>query len=298
MSGPPKITLNELKKHMQLFLDFPHVEELIETQLQETVQEILLTKAQNGGRNPVDVLHDYINAGENWEMRLGIVVGFTQGSIEKLKRVFAALCPGRSWNEVKTNTCLQHRMVQWIVNPFEVDVYIPPFLQASFSLPGNWVDLLQNKDYLQGVVRSKLQAKYAVWIGNELESQIKNVIENLGYGTQKGKVEIVDNKEVDVVVPDTDNPRILIMASYQLTTSSSQSSKANEQMRMYRKVQEYRDSRGQRRSPDIKFINVIDGGGWLARLNDLETIWKGCDYCFALANLGDLKDVLDYVMNP
>ena len=40
----------------------------------------------------------------------------------------------------------------------------------------------------------------------------------------------------DVAVPGVAAPRILIMASYQLTTSSSQSSKANEQVRMYEAV--------------------------------------------------------------
>ena len=36
---------------------------------------------------------------------------------------------------------------------------------------------------------------------------------------------------------------------------------------MYQDVRSYNSSRSQRNKPDVLFINVIDGGGWLARPN-------------------------------
>jgi len=117
-----------------------------------------------------------------------------------------------------------------------------------------------------------------------------------GFSSEKGAVGIVDDKEVDIAVPDTANPNIIIMSSYQLTTSSSQTSKANEQMGMYEDVGIHNRGRSQRDKTDVAFVNVIDGGGWLARSRDLQTMWQGCDYCFAHSNLAELRAVLNHYM--
>lgn len=96
----------------------------------------------------------------------------------------------------------------------------------------------------------------------------------------------------DIAIPDVASPRILIMASYQLTTSSSQSSKANEQARMYEAIQRHNRSRAQRNAPNAVFVNVIDSGGRLSRPNDLQTMWDACDYCFSRSSLDGLRAVL------
>ena len=129
-----------------------------------------------------------------------------------------------------------------------------------------------------------------------LENEIGNIVSAVGHPHEKGKVGIVDSKEVDIAIPDTETPRILIMSSYQLTTGSSQGSKANEQLRMYQDVRSHNSSRNQRNNPDVLFINVIDGGGWLARPNDLQTMWHECDYCFSLSSLDGLRDVLQHYL--
>ncbi|MGU9951182.1 MAG: DpnII family type II restriction endonuclease, partial [Gammaproteobacteria bacterium WSBS_2016_MAG_OTU1] len=89
---------------------------------------------------------------------------------------------------------------------------------------------------------------------------------------------------------------ILIMSSYQLTTSSAQSSKANEQARMYQLVQTHNRSRRRRDYPETLFVNVVDGGGWLARSRDLKSMWRECDYCFSYAGLDDFKTMLSYYL--
>lgn len=139
-----------------------------------------------------------------------------------------------------------------------------------------------------------MQSKYAVRIGDALEDEVRKIVENSGFNSEKGAVRIVDDKEVDIAIPNTDEPQILIMSSYQLTTSSSQSSKANEQLRMYQDIERHNRSRSQRDSPNALFINVIDGGGWLSRSNELQTMWDGCDYCFSYSSLSGLREVLRY----
>ena len=176
---------------MRVFLDFPEVEDSMQESLRQIVREIMLTKAQNGGRPSVDVLTD-------------------------------------------------------------------------------------------------LGAALEVCIGEE--------VSGCGYEWKKGAVVIVDDKEVDIAAPNLEEPSILIMSSYQLTTSSSQSSKANEQARMYQDVQTHNRRRRQLDRPGTLFVNVIDGGGWLSRPQDLRRMWQECDYCFSHATLGGLREVLAYCM--
>ena len=167
--------------------------------------------------------------------------------------------------------------------------------EIVFALPKNWVQLLGNEQYLRVLAQKSLQSKYAVRMGQSLENNITDEVSSLHLTYEKGQVEIVDFKEVDVAIPNVSNPEILIMSSYALTTSSSQSSRANEQAAMYEKVQTYN-----RRSLKIKygnpitFINVVDGGGWIERKNDLLKMWVDCDYCFCNFDIKEVGTVLKY----
>ncbi len=62
---------------------------------------------------------------------------------------------------------------------------------------------------------------------------------------------------------------------------------------MYEEVQKYnRRMRGRNIENSVKLINVIDGGGWLARKNDLRKIFEECDYCFAFSGLSELINLI------
>ena len=116
------------------------------------------------------------------------------------------------------------------------------------------------------------------------------MIKNHALRYEKGHVSLVDNKEVDLVIPSLKNPRILIMSSYSMTTSSAQSSRANEQCAMYDLINRHnRVHRG-----NVLFINVIDGGGWLVRKNDLNKMYECCHYCYTDFVLEDLSILLCY----
>ena len=294
MAEPRKLTLEELRSGMQVFLDFPDVEQALQEEVEQTVNKILLSQAQNGGRPPIDVLTDYLDAGRDTEERLKVVIGFSRGSLERVKRIYEAMFPGARWSRLWHDEEKRRRIAGFLVNQHDDEIFVPPFIRSNFFLPDNWIELLQDSDYLQAIVQGNLQSQYATDIGYALEDKIGEIVDDAGHSHEKGKVGIVDSKEVDIAIPDIDAPRILIMSSYQLTTGSSQSSKANEQLRMYQDVRSYNSSRSQRNKPDVLFINVIDGGGWLARPNDLQTMWRECDYCFSLASLDGLRDVLDY----
>ncbi len=294
--SPQKIALENLKKQMQVFLDFPQVEESLQAEIEDTVKQIMLSKAQNGGRPPLDVMMDYLDAGKDSENRLKFIIGLSGGSLEKMKRVYAAIFSNEAISAIKNDANIRRTIATFLINPRETEIFIPSFVRDSFFLPNSWIQLLQDEEYLHSVARNMMQSKYAVRMGIALEEYFRDAVAECGGASQKGAVTIVDKKEVDIAIPTLEAPRILIMSSYQLTTSSAQSSKANEQARMYQLVQTHNESRQQRDYPDTLFVNVVDGGGWLSRSRDLESLWRKCDYCFSYAGLDDFKTMLSYYL--
>lgn len=296
MTAPSKISLEELVSSMSVFLDIPAVEIDLQNKVDELVQNTLLSKTDNGQRPPVDVLADYLDANRhsNAEDRLRIVIGFSGGSLEKLKRILQAIFPNqKTVVSIMRDRDMRKRLAAFLISPRdENDVFIPNFVKECFYFPNNWIDLLRDEDYIKAIVKETLQSLYANNMGIALEQKIVDEVEAAGYESQKGPVYLVDNKEVDIAIPDIEKPEVLIMSSYQLTTSSLQSSKANEQAKMYQDVQTENRKKRTKNKKDILFINVIDGGGWLYRRNDLERMWQECDYGFSYSNIGDLRSVL------
>ena len=298
MTPPRKLTFDELREGMRVFLDFPRVESAFQEEAERTVERILLAKARNGGRDPIDVLSEYLDAGPDTEERLKIMTGFSHGSLEKLKRIYAAMFPRASWSAIRRDEGIRRRIAAFLIEPRREAALVPQFIRRNFALPDNWIESLQDRAYMQAVVQGGMQSKYSVAIGDALEGAVRDLAVAAGCSQEKGAVQIVDDKEVDAAIPDTTNPRILIMSSYQLTTSSSQSSKANEQARMYEDVRRHNASRSRRGMANVQFVNVIDGGGWLERPKDLQTMWSECDYCFPHSRIDGLKAVLDYFYPP
>lgn len=291
---PPKWTLERLRAGMRVFLYLPDAERALQADIDSAVARILLSKAQNGGRHRVDVLSDYLNAGKDADERLKIIIGLSKGSLETLKRIYEAMFPDVKWSRLRHDDGIRRRVAEFLMSPHAEEMFIPTFIRESFDLPNNWIELLQDRDYLRAVVRESKKSQYSVSMGNALEDEVRNAVRAAGYNCAKGRVGFVDDKEVDIAIPDLEDPQILIMSSYQLTTASSQTSKANEQSRMYEYVRRHNGSRARRGKPDAVFVNVVDGGGWLARPNDLQTMWNSCDHCFPLSGLNGLREVLQY----
>jgi len=109
--APTKMTLDALRAGMRPFLDFPQVEQAIQAEVDQTVEKILLTRAQNGGRHSIEVLTDYLDAGsrENTEDRMKTIIGFSRGSLEKLKRIYEAIFPGASWSLIWRDENIRRR---------------------------------------------------------------------------------------------------------------------------------------------------------------------------------------------
>lgn len=299
MSPPVKLEFDELCDGMQVFLDFPDVERQILLEIQKSVQKILLSPVQNGSRLPVQVMSDYLDGKQNTLERIKAIVGLSYGSREKLKQIINALYPNdtRSYNKaIEKDIQVRNRIAQFLVNPDSEKDTVPAFVRKSFALPENWIELLQNKKYLERIAYGNMQSLYSVSIGNALEEKINCFVTELGYEHQKGSVKIVGGKEVDVAIPSTDAPKIIIMSSYMITTSSAQSSRASEQALMQDSIRTHNRLPEQLDVSNVIFVNVIDGGGWIDRRKDLKRIWQSSDYCLSYSRLSDLENIIKSVM--
>ena len=212
-----------------------------------------------------------------------------------MKRIIAFLSAGGSVSKLRKDAKLRRRVAAFLNNP-ETEPKVPKFVRRSFCLPPNWPELLQDEAYMDMVVRNTLISQYSVKLGFKLESIIGELITDLGYSWEKGSVFAVDNKEVDLAIPNRTNPRLLLMVSYQVTTASSQTSKANEQAAMYDSVKRYNRQRSQQDTADCLFVNVVDGGGWISRKKDLRHLHTNCDYCFSHGTLNDLRELIATTM--
>lgn len=274
-------------KTMSVFLHFPQVEKEIRKEIEGLVNRIIAQEIPSDISDDVELLTAYLS--ERTEEKLKILVGLSGGSIEKLRRVFLLFFPKRSWNEISSDAELRKMICTFLLYPEKYPA-VPQFIQDSFRLSKNWHDLIQDRNILTAVATNSKRSQYAVAVGKALEEAIARVVSDAGYQYEKGGVDLVDNKEVDLAIPDTNSPLVLIMSSYSLTTSSSQSSRANEQARMYDDVQTH--NRRRRDGRRVHLVNVIDGGGWIERVKDLEKIYKNSDACFSFSTLKQLGQFL------
>lgn len=279
------------------FLHYSDVERRIQAEKQnridtaEQVAAYFLLEPQ-GDINDIETILS-VDSTSEYRERLKLILATTKGSLEALDRVCMVICSeARTWAQRRSSAEATRAIAQFLSNPGEP---IPWYTAERFRLPSDWLGRMRSN--LAAEIHESLQSLYSTSYGFALEAVIGSIVEREGYTWEKGAVTLVDEKEVDVAVPDLLLPRVLIMSSYSLTTASSQSQRAREQQKMYEDVRRYNESRGQSNQPNVQLINVIDGGGWMSRVQDLRMLYQYCDYALAAGHLEDqLPTILHYHM--
>lgn len=127
--------------------------------------------------------------------------------------------------------------------------------------------------------------------GYRVEAQIRERLEGLkqrcGIGFEQGRSRFV-NVNVDFAIPSLEDPWVVLMCSFQETTSSGQSTKARDMESAYRDICESNSRYGENRV----FVNFADGGGWLARKRDLRRLVENCHYFVNLKHLDLLEEIV------
>jgi hypothetical protein len=277
--------------------------EALEQQMKQRIGAIAVAlRSYEPANNPVDNLKQFLQADKNF---LGVLLALTNLSQEKFLRILSAdrfarndFAPewsinaiyGKLKNEPEFAEQIAHLFLEGRTSPLLIE-QVASFYLDQLSLPDNWNELIRDQNLIENIIRRKLSGEYIDKKGDEIEKLIRSRLDAIqqryGMTHTKGQSPLV-GKEIDHAIPATDDPFVLIMTSYMETTSSTQTTRANEQSELYGIIQ--RDNRryGHRRI----FINFIDGAGWLARRSDLRKMYDGCDYILNLRTLDHLEGIV------
>ena len=152
----------------------------------------------------------------------------------------------------------------------------------------NYVDRILNDNEIQGKYSNEVGAHVEKIIQNRLDAYRENKNPDLGYKTQQEFPLL--NKNIDFLIPSVNNPRILIESSYNITTGSGQSKRADQLVELYGILMKHNANH---RNNKIIMMNYCDGFGWVGRQNDLHRIYDASDFVFNRKNLNILDEVLD-----
>lgn len=270
------------------------VEALLETAENHRVSEV----AEINVADIVDFLCQKDNA-------LDVILKDIGLSEEKFKRIISLLrklgrIPGdfdREWStsKIKSKTTREPDFTRMIAELL-VDGKRDEVLEQH--IPRYYLDMLNYREIKGGSqaarrVRYKesLIGTYGAQKGRRVEDRIRAKLEeikdNYGAGHGWGRSRMIET-DIDFAVPNTDDPWVIIMSSFQETTSSGQTTKAKDMFSAYERVCRQNSRYGENRA----FVNFADGGGWLARKRDLERLVEHCHYFINLQHLDMLEAIV------
>lgn len=125
------------------------------------------------------------------------------------------------------------------------------------------------------------------YVEQRIASYLDQMRVRFGIGYEQGRSRFTE-VNLDFAIPSLDDPWVIIMSSFQETTSSGQSTKARDMLQAYDSIRHHNTRYRENRA----FVNFVDGGGWLARRADFERLWEHCDYFINLAHLEQLEPIL------
>lgn len=179
----------------------------------------------------------------------------------------------------------------------ELGEEIPLYYMRNFRLQDpSFIQDLKNTQYVERVLSdNEIYRKYSNEVGKHVEQLIRNQVEwyrqnidrSLRYEVQK-ELPLL-NKNIDLIIPSVQNPRVLIEVSYMITTGSSQSKRADQLVEFHTQLVRHNANHPNRK---IIIINYCDGFGWVGRQNDLRRIHDSSDYVINQKNLRLLGDIL------
>lgn len=169
----------------------------------------------------------------------------------------------------------------------ELSEYIPRYYldKLNYREIGTIPQALRKVRYKESAIGT-----YGALKGHRVEARVKKVLENIrgkyGVDYEKGRSRMI-NVDIDFAIPTLQDPWIIIMSSFQETTSSGQTIKARDMLAAYTRISESNSRFGE----DRVFVNFVDGGGWLARKRDMERLVNQCHYFINLKHLDMIEAI-------
>jgi len=152
----------------------------------------------------------------------------------------------------------------------------------------NYVNRILNDNEIQGKYSNKVGAHVESIIQNKLDEYCNTINNTLRYETQKEFPLL--NKNIDFLIPGVDAPIILIESSYNITTGSGQSKRADQLVEFYSILMKHNANH---RANKVIMLNYCDGFGWVGRQNDLHRIYDASDFVLNQNHLNILDEILN-----
>lgn len=180
----------------------------------------------------------------------------------------------------------------------EIGEKMPQYYMRNFKIQDpEFIEVLKDYYYVSRILNdNEIQGKYSNRVGAHVEELIQENLDQYKNGKnpeltyQPQKEFPLLNKNIDFLIPNVDSPIILIESSYNITTGSGQSKRADQLVEMYTTLIKHNANQKDKK---IMMINYCDGLGWVGRQRDLRRIYDASDFVFNQANLEILENVLD-----
>lgn len=295
-----KPSFDDFIKTCTPLLKIPELEQRMRERVRNIVRDLLDFESSG---EPAQHLKEFLKMDPNF---LGVLLALTNLSQEKFLRIITAKRFtegdfGPEWNadriyvKIKNDDLFAEQITRLFLEGRDNQLLaeqIADFYLDQLSLPANWSEIIRDQNVIGNIVRKKLTGEYTDQKGEFVERRVESVLNEIqrkhGISHAHGQVRFI-GKEVDHAIPSLEDPYVLIMVSYMETTSSSQTTRANEQQAIFQKIvgENIRYPNAQR-----VFVNIVDGAGWLARRSDLRKMYEGCHYCLNMKTLDQLEGIV------
>jgi len=136
------------------------------------------------------------------------------------------------------------------------------------------------------IIASVLKKHNINYASGKLE-QLESVFERASIKDDKNK----RNPKIDLIIPNSEEPVLLIESTYQQTTASGQTKKIDANDSLFTAIKKLEKQMDR----ELIFINFVDGAGWKKRgLADVSRLVSSCDYVFNFKNMNHFEEILKY----
>ncbi len=147
---------------------------------------------------------------------------------------------------------------------------------------------------LDTLIRYRQKGSYSGAMDNNPESSLKSLFERLHISYESGDLpflsvnESLNKRTMDFIIPNKQNPKIIIESSFLSTTSSGQGDKAKTEIMVGNLIKKH--------YPKAKFIGFVDGIGWYVRKQDLIRMVEAYDEVFTF-HQSELERFENFISN-
>jgi DpnII restriction endonuclease len=298
---PWKMSFDEFKRTYTPFF----INETFETHVNgeiDTIVETLHEKMDKIGSE--EGLLEYIKSDEESLANILSLLGF---SAEKFMRIISMFRMSEGdnfkteWNLKRIRTKMvsdeyfANKVCRLLLNGATDEEFIesiPKFYLDNLVLDQTTLEQLSDKSRLRRLVKQKRDGKYNNDVGDHVENLIEDLLKKLEekYGVTYDREKFVTwiARNMDFCIPNKENPYVIIEVSYQITTSSAQTTKREVEVKTSEEIRRHNIQHGK----DIAFVNFIEGGGWLGRQSDMKKLVHCSDYVLNINTIDMLEAII------